>query len=421
MKKLLYTFCLLTLVSCSSEMTDEELLEKDKTQLKEQLDSESVILYKLCKMITRSTNDDKLDEHVGKNKEDFKILTNLFNKVKKDQDLSTGEYLSFASSFKEVHSFVEKTDEDIFPSFFESLKATGNSKQIFKTGSAKDIQDSQEHALMGLFVKFGGGFPASVSFYECTQIETDKLPDAKARFYFRLYKGFILLENDLKYLAEKEFTDNIVELKKDKSLDFREVNVVFGKEQFNKEKSMKLALMVNYVLRGIDRSMMDREIDHERSLEDFEAGMNLAHELGIQDEFIWPIEAFIYIDKGENKKAIATLKKLEQSKMLSDDEKQIVGTAIKALEKGDSEAAIADGAFDAEFVSNLVSEIGFGRFTEKAEQKVTSSKQYSYIKKKTEAMTKFISIPGGSTEPADSKDAKKDDESYWDKAKKLVN
>lgn len=402
-------------------MTDQELLEQDKTQLREQLDSESVILYKLCKMITRSTHDDKLDAHVGKNKEDFQVLTKLFNKLSKDQDLSPSEYLSFASSFKEVHSFVEKTDEDIFPSFFESLKSTGNTKHKFIVGAAKDIQDSQDHALMSLFVKFGGGFSGSASFYECSQIETDKLPDAKARFYFRLYKGFILLENDLKYLAEAEFTGNINELKKDKSLDFTEVNVVFGKTQFNKAQSAKLALMVNYLLRGVDRTMMEREIDQERSLEDFEAGIKLAHELGIQDEFIWPIEAFLYIQKGENKKAIATLKKLEQSKMLSDDEKEIVGTAIKALEKGDSEAAMADGAFDAAFVSNLVSEIGFGRFTDKAQQKVTSSKQYSYIKKKTDAMTKFISIPGGSAEPSDSKDAKKEDESYWDKAKKLVN
>lgn len=420
MKKILYVFCLFTLVSCSSEMTDEELLKQDKAELREQLDSESVILYKLCKMITRSTHDDKLDAHVGSNKKDFQILTRLFEKLNKDQDFSTSEYLSFASSFKEVHRFVEKTDEDVFPSFLESLKA-GNTKHKFATGKEKDIQDSQDHALMSLFVKFGGGFSGSASFYECSQIETDKLPDAKARFYFRLYKGFILLENDLKYLAEKEFTDNIVELKKDKSLDFREVNIVFNKEQFNKEQSMKLALMVNYLLRGIDRSKMEREIDHERSLEDFEQGIKLAHELGVQDEFIWPIEAFLYIDKGENKKAIATLKKLEKSKMLNEDEKEVVRVAIKALEKGDSEEAISDGAFDAEFVSDLVSEIGFGRFTDKAEEKVTSSKQYSYIKKKTEGMTKFISIPGGETKPADSKDAKTKDESYWDKAKNLVN
>jgi hypothetical protein len=402
-------------------MTDEELLKQDKAELRKQLNSESVILYKLCKMITRSTHDDKLNSHVGKNKEDFQVLTQLFNKLNKDQDLSPSEYLSFASSFKDVHDFVEKTDEDIFPSFFESLKAAGNTKHNFTTGKAKDIQDSQDHALMSLFVKFGGGFSGSASFYECSQIETDKLPDAKARFYFRLYKGFVLLENDLKYLAEKEFTDNIAELKKDKSLDFREVNIVFNKEQFNKEQSMKLALMVNYLLRGIDRSKMEREIDHERSLEDFEQGIKLAHELGVQDEFIWPIEAFLYIDKGENKKAIATLKKLEKSKMLNEDEKEVVRTAIKALEKGDSEAAVSDGAFDAEFVSGLVSEIGFGRFTDKAEDKVTSSKQYSYIKKKTEGMTRFISIPGGSNEPADSKDTNKDEESYWDKAKNLVN
>lgn len=419
-KYLLFTALAVFLYSCSGEPSDEEMLQKDQEKLTEEMGGEGLLLYKLLKITVRSANDPKASAHLKGHEKEFLVLAQLMNKMDKKGDLSAADYLRFTTSYNSVREYVKETDEDIFPCFFDAMRAADgkNVKQLSKSEKAK--QDAQEHALMCIFMKFGGGFGKAEELYECNEIDSDQFKDSKEKVYLCFFKGMLLFEGGLNYLAEKEFTRNIEWLEDTDNADFREVNILFGKEQFNKKQSKDLALAINYLFRGVDRMMMERKVDDERSLEDLEKCIELTDKIGLSNEITWSISAYVHIKKEEYKKAITDLEKLKKSPYLNEDEKAAIDLAIEQLKKEDAEGASEEGAFDKETISGIVSNSLYGSMSFDDWKKVLSKKKVPYGNGFIEMMETFGKLQKEVAGATDSKKLKEEGKNLWDKTKELV-
>ncbi len=419
-KYFLFTALAAFLYSCSGEPSDEEMLQKDKEKLTEGMGGEGLLLYKMLKITVRSANDPKASAHLKGHEKEFQVLSQLLQKMDKKGDLSAADYLRFTTSYNSVREYVKETDEDIFPCFFDAMKMAEGKKVKPLSKSAKAKQDASEHALMCIFMKFGGGFGKAEELYECSEIDTDQFKDSKEKVYLCFFKGVMLFEGGLNYLAEKEFTNNIEWLEDADNVDFREVNMLFGKEQFNKKQSQKLALAVNYLFRGVDRMMMDRKIDDERSLEDLEKCVELTDEIDVSNEITWSVSAYVHIRQEEYDKAIKDLEKLKKSPYLEDEEKTAIDVAIEQLKKKDAEGASEEGAFDKQMISGIVSESLYGSMSFTDWRDLLTKKKVPYAEGFMDTMEVFSKIQKEAAAAVDPKNLKEEGENLWDKTKKLV-
>ena len=421
MKKIFLLFLLGGLISACTqkELTDEELLAKDKAELESRLDSESVTLYKFIKMVLRSSNDPAFAKHVGKHDKEFRLMTKLFKKMEAHKELSASEYLDIATSLKAVRGYVKSTDEDIFPALLEAIKLQKNKKIRLTTGKAKDVMDSEAHVLMCLFSRFGGGFGKSEILYECSEIQTDDFADSENKTYLQFFKGYIYYENGLMYLSEHEYTRNI-EWISSSNANYQSLNQLFGRNHFTKKQSKDFVLAFNYLMRGCVRMSMEREIDQERSLEDLEKFVELTKGMIEFKDVRLIVQAYIHVKKGENDKAIATLKTLQSSSTFNASEKEYIGKVISALEAGES---AEDSGFDGQFIGEIASGALNGKL-EKVEWKKEAKKHHmTYLNSVFESME---TIESGMSKAKDGasktgKSLKEKGGEFWEDAKKLVD
>lgn len=68
--------------------------------------------------------------------------------------------------------------------------------------------------------------------------------------------------------------------------------------------------------------MMERDIDQERAIEDLGIFLRDVKNIGVDNEIIWTIETYVYLENEESDKAIASLTKLSMSSSLSSDDKR---------------------------------------------------------------------------------------------------
>ena len=421
MKKILLLFLLSGLISAcaNTELTDEELLEKDKAELQSGLDSESVTLYKFIKMVLRSSDDPDFAKHVGKHGKDFRLMTRMFKKMEANKELSANDCWKITTSLKDVRKYVKSTDEDIFPTLLEAIQLQKKKNVRLLSGKAKDVQDSEAHVLMCLFSRFGGGFGKSEILYECSEIETDDFTDSENKTYLQFFKGYIFYENGLMYLSEQEFTRNI-EWISSSNANYQSLGQLFGRNHFSKKQSKDFVLAFNYLMRGIVRMSMEREIDQERSLDDLGKFVELTKDIVEFKDVRLIVQAYIHVKKGENDKAIATLKILQASSTFDASEKEYIGKVISALEAGQS---AEDSGFGPQFIGEMTS----GTLNSKLEKvnwkKEAKKHHMTYLNSAYESMERIESgmdkVKNGAS--GTGKSLKEKGGEFWDSAKKLVN
>jgi len=119
MKKIILVLLLTLTISCSDDdKTDKQLLENDKKELVENLDSYKVATYKFGKILIRASAEKNT---ISPEFQSFKSdLDRIFNKVVKydledPESLTVLDYISIYRDYKKMEDFIMETDEDIFP------------------------------------------------------------------------------------------------------------------------------------------------------------------------------------------------------------------------------------------------------------------------------------------------------------------
>lgn len=426
---------LLTLtISCSDKnKTDNELLEKDKIELKENLDSYKVATYKFGKILIRASAE---KDTVSTEFQSFKSdLDRIFNKVVKydienPESLSLLDYISIYRDYKKMEKFIMKTDEDIFPTLTDAFNVVyGDSisnKREYYTGKEKEYIQNIEHSVLSAIVILSKDLGKEVSLYECSKTNPELLPDSEIKTLLQYFRGFLFFEKGLYYLSEDEISRNINWLNNNKNVDLPYTRVFFQWGNLNNEETHIGFHSLNHLFRGFDRLMMEREIDEERALQDFEIFLKDANEIGLDNEIIWSIETYLYLKNEENEKAVASLTKLKTSNLLSSDDKERIGESIEYV-KDRKSGEVLNGFYDKYFLSKIATKYMFSILSNVDWEKVMKEQNVPHtdeIFKTIENLKDFIENlkKYSSTESLKKtgKDIKNKGESLWNKTKELV-
>ncbi len=367
MKKIIVILFLTYLfIGCSSEeKTDEELLKLDKIALTKSLDSYKVAPYKFLKIGIRSSI---TKDTISKEFQSFKTTLNklsanlMSHDIKEPKKLSWLDYISIYRDYKKMENFIMKTDEDRFPTISDALNVVyGDSikkqRPYFK-GKTKEVVQNLEHTVLSAIVILSKDFGKEISLYECSKTNPDLLPDSEIKTMLHYFRAFLFFEKGLYYLSEEEFSRNIDWLNKNKGIDLPYTRTMFEWGSLTNEQTHTGIHGLNHLFRGFDRLMMERKIDEERALQDFEAFIKDANAMGLQNEITWSIETYLYLKNDKKEKAIASLTKLKSSSLLSSKEKEKIDESIAYLKKRES-GSILNSIYDKYFLSKIATKYMF--------------------------------------------------------------
>ena len=430
MKKLLYLSFVFLFVGCSSEKTDEELLELDRVALNENLISGKVVPYKFVKLMIRgyASEDTKSAKFKAFKKDSDKLVQKMM-KLNHADDLSVKDYWAMYQIYDQMDEFVTQTDEDEFPVIVDAFRKfwDGTKSSNYFKGKEKAEQEAREHAFLTVLAMASSSLGSEIALYECAETDIELLPDSELKSNLRFLRGFVFMQKGVYYLSENEYTNNLEWLKKNTDIDLRYTMNSMQLGKFDKKQSYVAYRAMNHVYRGVDRLMMEREIDHERALEDFEQVLKDCKTLKIDNELVWTIDVYVQLEKGNTDKAIVSLNKLKKSKLLTDDDKALIDECIEYLEKDDSETALKE-VYDKVFMLKIASSFTYNRLKDVNTNKLLKNSKVpnaSKIAKKTEVLENAVdqidSFSNGETLKEATKKAGEEGESLLNEAKELFD
>jgi len=344
-------------IGCSTApKTDSELLAKDKTDLAESLQSYKVTTYKFGKIIIRaSIATDTLSSEYQAFTSDFKNISKLLLNIgeKGTEELSVLDYISIYRDYKKMEDYIAETDEDIFPTIAEVFALTYDDAQLanqpFSKGTEKEYSQNIEHSILSAIVLLSKDLGKEISLYECFKTKPDLLPDIEIRTLLQFYRGFLYFEKGFYYLSEDEYSRNIAWLNEHPDIELPYIKTMFKMGNLDNGQAHIAFRSMNHLFRGFDRLTMDRDIDKKRALEDFEQFLKGSKEVGVDNEMIWAVETYMYLQNNEKDKAIASLTKLKASKLLSSKDKKSIEESIAYLKERES-GDLLNGVYDKFFL-----------------------------------------------------------------------
>lgn len=410
MNKIAIALLLVLTIGCSSkDKTDEELLENDKIKLIESLDAYKVSYYKFLKIVIRASAErDTISPEFQSFKSDFAKIENKVVRYDLDnpESLSVLDYISIYRDYKKMEDFIMKTDEDIFPTLVDAIcvaLADSGEHIEYRKGEEKIYAQNIEHTILSVMAILGKGFGKEISLYECSKTYPELLPSGEGTALLQCTRGLLFFEKGLYYLSEDEFTRNIDWLNNNKEEDFSFMKSLLQWESLSKEQAYLRFHALNHVLRGFDRLMMKREIDEKRALEDFEIFLKDAKEIGIDNEVVWSIEAYLYLKNEENEKAIAALSKLKTSDYFSLREKERIDESIEYV-KNREPGKVLNGFYDKYFLSKITTKYVYSILSKIDWEKLMIEKNVPHaeeifktienVKEILEGLDKYSSVEG---------------------------
>ncbi|MDO6852170.1 short-chain dehydrogenase [Cellulophaga lytica] len=430
-KNLLLLLIVILFNSCfGGDKTDEELLAKDKKTLVASIDSDKVLSYKFGKILIRaSVAKDTVSPEFAEFKSD---LDRVFSKISKynsnDQEsLSVLDYISIYRDYKKMENFIIETDEDEFPTLLEAFNASNTQGKKILAGKEKEYVQNIEHSVLSAIVILSRDIGKEVSLYECSKTKPELLPDSEIKTLLQYFRGFLFFEKKLYYLSEDEISRNIDWLNSNEGVDLPYTRAMFQWGNLNNEQTHIGLHSLNHLFRGFDRLMMERDIDEERALEDFEMFLEDSKKIGLDNEVIWSIESYLYLKKEKNDKAIAALKKLKTSDLLSAKEKERLGESIVYV-KNREPGKVLNGFYDKYFLSKIATKYMLSLLAEVDWQKLMEEQNVPHTKEMFTAIENFNSFIKNYNKYTSSENLEKtgeellqQGEGLWDKTKGLLD
>jgi len=351
-------FFLFIAFGCSSLETDEELLALDKEKLTENLAYDKITFYKFAKIAVRSSavQDTTTPEYQKFSKHLNHVLNSLSN-VDSDsgRNISPMEALLLYKDYRAVKGFVKETDEDIFPTLVEGINTIyGDGGKRFKllANDKKTEAQNIEHAILSMLVLATRDMGQPFALYECSKTQPELLPDHETKTLLEFVRGFLFFSNNLFYLSEDGLSRNIKWLDKNENIPLPYTKAFFGWRNLSDRQTHTAFHGLNYLFRGFDRLRMDRKVDEERGLDDFEKFLEDTKKLGLETELTLAVESYLYLKREDKTKAVAVLSKLKQSPLLSNSEKEVIEKTIVYVNDRKGGKAL-NGVYDKVFLSKI--------------------------------------------------------------------
>ena len=348
---------LIILSGCNKEKTDAILLELDKKQLAENLNYDKIFFYKFVKIAVRASavQDTMSEEYQKFGKNLTTIGKCLSNADSGKHEVSAIDALLMYKDYLAVRSFVKETDEDTFPTFIEGIqRMNGDQKPpapLLKNEKKVELQN-MEHAALSMIVLATREMGQPFALYECAKTQPELLPDHEVKTLLEFVRGFLFFSNRLYYLSEDGFNRNLKWLDKHETVPMPYTRSFFGWGNLNDKDTHTTFHSLNYLFRGFDRLMMERKIDQERALEDFENFLLDTKKQGIENELTLSVEIYLNLKKGDKEKTIIALHKLNKSTVLSASEHEALAKTIVYVNEREPQQALSS-VYDKSFLTRV--------------------------------------------------------------------
>lgn len=338
--------------------TDEELLALDKEKLAEHLDYDKITFYKFAKIAVRSSAvQDTNKPEYQKFKKHLNNVLNSLSKVEADggKSISPIDAVLLYKDYRAVKGFVKETEEDIFPTLvegFNHIYGDKTNRVTLLAGNAKTEAQNIEHAILSMVVLATRDMGQPFALYECSKTQPELLPDHETKTLLEFVRGFLFFSNNLFYLSEDGLTRNIEWLDKNENVPLPYTKAFFGWRNLSDSQTHTAFHGLNYLFRGFDRLRMERDIDEERGLDDFEKFLEDTKKLGLETELTLAVESYLYLKREDKEKATAALNKLKLSSLLSNSEKEAIAKTIVYVNDREAGKAL-NGVYDKLFLSKI--------------------------------------------------------------------
>ncbi|WP_010602694.1 hypothetical protein, partial [Pedobacter agri] len=259
--------------------------------------------------------------------------------------------------YRKVKTLVKNTDEDIFPGLIEGFNVMYGAPKIdLKTINPVEKIRTQniEHAILSMAVLTTRDLGQPFALYECSKTQPEFLDDSEIKTLLEFVRGFLFFGNNLFYLSEDGLSRNIKWLDKNEDIALPYTKAFFGWRNLSDEQTHIAFHGMNYLFRGFDRMRMERKVDEERSLEDFDLFVKDMNKLGLQTELVWIVDAYLNLKRENPEKAVPALKKLKTSPLFSEAEREAIQKTIDYVKNRDADAAL-NGVYDKTFMAKLAS------------------------------------------------------------------
>lgn len=359
MKNLIILVCAVLLSGCSKEQTDKALLDLDKQRLEENINYDKIVFYKFAKIAIRSNA--VLDTNNADYKKFSSQTRNIMNTMHQldtnKKSISVMEALKLYNDYRKVKTLVKNTDEDIFPGLIEGFNVMyGAPKVDLKTINPVEKIRTQniEHAILSMAVLTTRDLGQPFALYECSKTQPEFLDDSEIKTLLEFVRGFLFFGNNLFYLSEDGLSRNIKWLDKNEDIALPYTKAFFGWRNLSDEQTHIAFHGMNYLFRGFDRMRMERKVDEERSLDDFDFFVKDMNKLGLQTELVWIVGAYLNLKRENPEKAVPALEKLKTSPLFSEAEREAIQKTIDYVKNRDADAALK-GVYDKTFMAKLAS------------------------------------------------------------------
>jgi len=403
MKKLILLFIIIFFTACSREKTDQLLLELDQKKLAENINYDKITFYKFAKIAVRSAavQDTTLPEYQKFSKQAQSVVRTL-NTINghHNESISVIDALRVYKEYRAVKQFVKETDEDVFPLLsagFIAMKTDSKTAQPFFKDSNKAYNQNIEHAILSMAVLATRDLGQPFALYECSKTQPELLNDSEVKTLLEFVRGFLFFSNSLFYLSEDGLSRNIKWLDKNEKIPFPYTKSFFGWGRLNDEQTHLAFHSMNYLFRGFDRMRMERKIDEERSLEDFESFLTDMNKLGIQNELVWGITAYLNLKKEQPEKSLPALEKLSQSPLFSNSEREALQKSIVYVKDRKSDKALTS-VYDKAFMGKIATKYMFAMLSKIDWEKLMKQQGVPYTETIFAGIGKFKALSNSVSE-----------------------
>lgn len=351
-------FIILLAFGCSKEKSDDILLAIDKKTLDENINYDKIIFYKFAKIAIRSSAVQDTTTPAYKNfSGHLETITKTLNKADTNviKNISVIDALLMYKDYRAVKGFVKETNEDIFPTLIEGINSIyGDRKQNFTLLKNENKIQAQnlEHAVLSMIVLATRDLGQPFALYECSKTQPELLPDHEVKTLLEFVRGFLFFSNRLYYLSEDGISRNITWLDKNDNIPLPYTKAFFGWRNLNDSQTHNAFLSMNYLFRGLDRLMMDRKVDEERALDDFEKFIDGTKKLGLENELTLAVESYLYLKREDKDKAIVALTKLNKSPLLTNSEHEALEQSIIYVNERKTDKVL-NSVYDKVFLSKI--------------------------------------------------------------------
>lgn len=316
-------------------MSCESPMEKERRELQEAGESTEALVYRGLKVTMRSA---PIDPDAGPQDASATKIGQLLHRIagtRRDAEtpLSASEYVELAREFYALRDQLRTVDEDDYPTLLAQIGAASKSEQLMPAWYNSDW----EHLVLATAWIASQKAPPAFVVYELGELDPAGIHEPGVRVLARLLRSLAFTLYGWSWLTDEEATAYLDDLERNRA------EIIAFTRGFDSVSSDATDEQVyaqwhapGVLLRGLARH---RKGDEDPALEDLDAFVTDAETIGLEDEGVWLIGAYVGIRREDTERALTNLRKLEASPRLGDDEKKLVRQAIEAIEDRDPDAA----------------------------------------------------------------------------------